>query len=134
MTELESAHNCNSCLTGPQPAALPIKLHPHGDEYRNRTCSTGVRTQCATITPNHLETAPRFERGILHLQCSALPLGHAVWWTIWDSNPSVILSARQAATPSSPTAHKKSIKNPPHEMVLIISQAVEIFSSSVVFH
>ena len=123
----------------PQRSALPIELRTHGDEYRNRTCSTGVRTQCATITPNHLETAPRLELGILTEMsriCSAVPyqFGYAVWWTVWDLNPSVILSARQVATPSSPTAHKKSIKNPPHEMVLIISQAVEIFSSSVVFH
>ena len=36
--------------------------------------------------------------------------------------------------PAAPQPIKKSIKNPPHEMVLIISQAVEIFSSSVVFH
>ena len=47
-----------------QRSALPIKLRTHGDEYRNRTCSTGVRTQCATITPIHLETAPRLELGI----------------------------------------------------------------------
>lgn len=82
-TELESAYSCNSCLTGPQPAALPIKLRPHGDEYRNRACSTGGRTQCATITPIHLETAPRLELGILTEMsriCSAVPyqFGYAV--------------------------------------------------------
>lgn len=57
-----------------------------------------------------METAPRFELGIEVLQTSALPFGYAVWWTVWDLNPSVILSARQAATPSSPTAHKKDNK------------------------
>ena len=57
-----------------QSGALPVKLRTHGDEYRNRTCSTGVRTQCATITPIHLETAPRLELGIIVLQTTVLTI------------------------------------------------------------
>ena len=59
MTELESAHSCNSCLTGPQPAALPIKLHPHGDSTQTRTGNHSFADYCLNhLTMLSFETQP----------------------------------------------------------------------------
>ena len=77
----------------------PVRYH-----YTN---SPGDSTQTRTGNPSG---------NVPHLQCGALPIWLCChinfgifipWWTIWDSNSSVVLSARQVATPSSPIAHTK---------------------------
>ena len=93
---------------GSEPSALPL----HQIIWRQHPDLNGGYCICSAA-PYHLAMLSGGPYGIWTHLLSCLP----------DKRPP------QAA----PQPIKKIIKNPPHEMVLIISQAVEIFSSSVVF-